>query len=179
MSFRLFPLVVALAATAGAQAPDTTGRAPGATVSGIVYDSMALRPLAGATVQLVDAGDLAGGVRTELTNLLGAFEFSDVPDGRYLLGFLHPVLDSLGVEPPMREVVVAGGPVSADVAIPSPARLLAAICGDRSVRDSAAVIFGVVRDARSHLPLADVRVAGAWQECSMTRDGFSQRVRRV
>ncbi|MGK2935869.1 MAG: carboxypeptidase regulatory-like domain-containing protein [Gemmatimonadaceae bacterium] len=180
MSFRLLPLVVALAATAGAQTPDTTGRAPGATVSGVAYDSMALRPLAGATVQLVDAGNLAGGVRTAITDPVGSFEFGDVPAGRYLLGFLHPVLDSLGVEPPVREVVVAGRrPVSADVAIPSPERMLAAICGERSVRDSGAVIFGVVRDAQSHLPLAGVSVIGAWQEFSMTRGGFSQRVQRV
>ena len=95
MSFRLLPVVVALAATAGAQTPDTTVRTRGATVSGIVYDSMALRPLAGATVQLVDAGNPAGGVRTAITDGLGAFEFTGVPDGGYLLGFLHAVLDSL------------------------------------------------------------------------------------
>ena len=179
MPFRLLMLVVALAATAGAQTPDTTGRA-GATVSGVVYDSVALRPLAGATVQLVDAGNPAGGVRTEITDALGSFAFSDVPNGGYLLGFLHPVLDSLGIESPLREVVVAGRrSVSADVAIPSPERLLAAICGEQSVRDSGAVIFGVVRDAHSHLPLAGVGVTGAWQEFSMTRGGFSQRVQRV
>ncbi|MEX0909213.1 MAG: carboxypeptidase-like regulatory domain-containing protein, partial [Gemmatimonadaceae bacterium] len=180
MPFRLLILVVALAARAGAQTPDTTGRAAGATVSGVVYDSMALRPLAGAAVQLVDAGNPAGGVRTEITDPLGSFAFSGVADGRYLLGFLHPVLDSLGVEPPVREIVVAGRrSVSADVAIPSPQRLLAAICGEQSVRDSGAVIFGVVRDAHSHQPLAGVGVTGAWQEFSMTRGGFSQRVQRV
>ena len=180
MSFRLLPLVVALAATAAAQTPDTTARAPGATVSGVVYDSMALRPLAGATVQLVDAGDPARGVRTEITDAEGAFAFSDVPSGGYLLGFLHPVLDSLGIESPVRQVVVAGArPLTADVAIPSPERMLAAICGVQSVQDSGAVIFGVVRDAQSHQPLVGVGVTGAWQEFSMTRDGFSQRVQRV
>lgn len=179
MLFRLLPLVVALAATAGAQTPDSTGRAT-ASVSGVVYDSMALRPLAGATVQLVDADNSAGGVWTAIADPTGSFEFSDVPDGRYLLGFLHPVLDSLGVDPPLREVRVAGGrPVSADVGIPSPRRLLAAICGERLVRDSGAVILGVVRDAQSHLPLAGVGVTGAWQEFSMKRGGFSRRVQRV
>ena len=180
MLVRLLPLVVALAASAGAQTPGTAGSAAGATVSGVVYDSMALRPLAGAAVQLVDAGDLATGVRTAIADQVGAFTFGDVADGRYLLGFLHPLLDSLGVEPPVREVVVAGGrSIVADVAIPSPRRLLAAICGERVVRDSGAVIFGVVRDAQSHLPLRGVGVTGAWQEFSMTRDGFTQRVQRV
>lgn len=179
MLFRLLPLVAALAATAGAQAPDTTGRARGTTVSGAVYDSLALRPLDGAIVQLVNAVNPAGVVWTAITDPLGAFGFSDVPDGRYLLGFLHPVLDSLGVEPPVREIVVAGRPVGADVATPSPQRFLAAICGGRSLRDSASVIFGIVRDAHSHSPLAGVGVTGAWQEFSMTRGGFSQRVQRV
>ena len=180
MPFRLLIFVVALSAPAGAQTPDTTGRAPGATISGVVYDSMALRPLGGATVQLVDARAPAAGVRTEITDALGSFAFSDVPNGGYLLGFLHPLLDSLGIESPLREVVVAGGrSVTADVAIPSPQRLLAAICGEQSVRDSGAVIFGVVRDAHSHRPLEGVGVSGAWQEFSMTRNGFSQRVQRV
>lgn len=180
MPLRLLVLVVTLAATAGAQTPDTAGRAAGATVSGVVYDSLALRPLAGAAVQLVNAGDPAAMVRTAIADEFGSFAFSDVPDGGYMLGFLHPLLDSLGVEPAVREVVVTGRrSVIADVGIPSPPRLLAAICGERAVRDSSAVIFGVVRDAQSHLPLAGVGVTGAWQEFSMTRVGFSQRVQRV
>ncbi|MEX1185647.1 MAG: carboxypeptidase regulatory-like domain-containing protein [Gemmatimonadaceae bacterium] len=180
MLVRLLLLVVALAAAAGAQTPDPTGRAAGATVSGVVYDSMALRPLAGATVQLVDAGNMAGGVRTEITDPSGSFAFSGVADGRYLLGFLHPVLDSLGVESPLREVVVTGGrPVLADVAIPSPRRLLAAICGEQSARDSGAVIVGIVRDARSHAPMAGVAVAAEWLEFSVRREGFTRRVQRA
>lgn len=180
MQVRLLMLGVALAANAEAQAPDTAGRGPGATVSGVVYDSLGMRPLAGAAVQLVDVGNPAAGVRTTIADEFGSFAFSGVADGGYLLGFLHPLLDSLGVEPALREVVVAGRQsVIADVSVPSPRRLLAAICGERAVRDSGAVIFGVVRDAQSHLPLAGVGVTGAWQEFSMTPDGFSQRVQRV
>src|SRR5687768_7066175 len=131
MLLRLLILVVTLAATAGAQTPDTVQRAAGATVSGVVYDSLALRPLAGAVVQLVDVGNPAAGVRTATADEAGSFSFSDVADGGYLLGFLHPLLDSLGVEPALREVVVAGRrSVIADVSVPSPRQLLAAICGE-------------------------------------------------
>lgn len=173
-------LILLLARTGDAQAPEAAPRAPGATVSGVVYDSLANRPLAGATVQLVDANDLAGAVRTAIADPLGSFTFSDVPDGRYLLGFLHPLLDSLGVEPPVREVVVAGRrSVHAGVAIPPPQRLLSAICGERAVRDSGAVIVGVVRDARTHMPVAGVAVTGEWQEFVMTREGFKRRVERI
>ncbi|MCR4340622.1 MAG: carboxypeptidase regulatory-like domain-containing protein [Gemmatimonadaceae bacterium] len=180
MPVRLVLLVVALAAPAGAQTPDTGARATGTTVSGVVYDSIAVRPLAGATVQLVHADDMAGNVRTDVSDAQGSFIFTDVQDGRYMLGFLHPVLDSLGVEPPVREVVVTGGrPVLADVAIPSPRRLLAAICGEQSVRDSGAVIVGIVRDARSHAPMAGVAVAAEWLEFSVRREGFTRRLQRA
>lgn len=180
MLLRLLTLVVTLAATAGAQTPDTTQRAPGATVSGVAYDSLGLRPLAGAVVQLVDVGNPAAGVRSATADEFGSFSFRDVADGGYLLGFLHPLLDSLGIEPALRELVVAGRrSVIADIWIPSPRQLLAAICGEHAVRDSAAVIFGVVRDAQSHLPLAGVSATGSWQEFAITRDGFSRRVQRV
>lgn len=161
-------------------AQETNLRAVGARVSGVVYDSVARRPLAEATVQLIRANDLAGAVRTAITDPLGSFMFSDVPDGRYLLGFLHPLLDSLGVEPPVREVVVVGDrPLTADVGIPSAERLLGAICGEQSARDSGAVIVGIVRDARSHAPVAGAAVAAEWLEFSVWREGFTRRVQRA
>jgi hypothetical protein len=91
--FAALILLLLAARTGESQTPATTSRA---TVSGVVYDSVALRPLAAATVQLVDADNVAGTVRTSVTDSLGWFMFDDVADGRYLLGFLHPVLESLG-----------------------------------------------------------------------------------
>ena len=46
-------LFAMLARIAGAQTSDTTRHPPGATVSGIVHDSVAHTPLAGAMVELV------------------------------------------------------------------------------------------------------------------------------
>jgi len=104
MWFRPLLVVVLLARPAAAQAPDTIHRAPGAAVSGVVRDSIARMPLAGAMVQLVAADGLASFIRTAVSDSLGRFTLGDVPDGRFTLGFFHPMLDSLGVEAPLRDV---------------------------------------------------------------------------
>lgn len=179
MRFRLLLLVVLLAPPAAAQAPDTTSRAPGATVSGVVRDSIARGPLAGAMVQLVGSDNLASYVRTAVSDSLGRFTILDVPGGRFTLGFFHPMLDSLGVEAPLRELYIDGrARVRADLAIPSPARLRAAICGPQSALDSGAVVIEVVRDAQDRAPVAGVTVSGEWIELSVSRVGFTRRIAR-
>lgn len=181
---RLRPLLVVallapLARLADAQPADTTHSLPLATVSGVVRDSIARVPLAGAMVQLVAADSPARFGRTEVSDSLGRFTLSDVPDGRYTLGFFHPMLDSLGVEAPLREVYVDGHrPVRADLGVPSPARLRAAICGPQSA-DSGAVVVGVVREAGDGAPAAGVTVTGEWLELSFRRDGLVRRMPRL
>lgn len=175
-------LVVLCARFAGAQVSDTVHREVGATVSGVVRDSVARVPLAGAMVQLVAAGGLARSGGTAVSDSLGRFTLADVPDGRYMLGFFHPLLDTLGVESPLREVSVDGHrPVRVDLAIPSPARLRAAICGPSpsSAPDSGAVVVGVVRDARSLAPAAGATVTGEWLELSFTPAGVVRRMPRL
>lgn len=169
MRFRPLLCVMLLARLAAAQASDTTRRPPGVPVSGIVHDSIARRPLGGAIVQLVAADSLTRAIGTTVSDSLGRFTLADVPAGRYMLGFFHPMLDSLGLEPTVREVRVDGrGPVHADLAIPSAARLRAAICGAPSGPDLAAVVVGVVRDARTRAPDAGATVTVEWLEISFS-----------
>jgi hypothetical protein len=180
MRAQLSVLLLILAQLAGAQVSDTSRSAAGAKVSGMVRDSIARGPLAGATVQLIAAEDQASFARTAVTDSSGIFVIHGVPDGRYLLGFFHPMLDSLGVEAPATEVRVVGGkPVRADLAIPSAARLRSAICGKRSGPDSAAVVVGVVRDARDGMPLSGVAVTGEWLELTFMKGGMVRRVPRL
>ena len=175
MRFRLLLCVVLLVRVASAQAPDTTRT----TVGGIVHDSIAGMPLAGAVVQLVSVDPSARLARTAITDSLGAFTLDDVPAGRYMLGFFHEMLDSLGVEPPVREVSVDGRrPLRADLAIPSPARLRAAICRAASAGDSGALVVGVVRDARDGVPAAKVTVAVMWVELSFGARGLTRHMPR-
>src|SRR5512138_941129 len=102
MLFRLATITALFAASAAAQTNGPRDNA-GATVSGVVRDSIANSPLADATVQLIASDDPARFERTTTSDSLGRFILRDVPLGRYMLGFFHPVLDSLGVEAPLRE----------------------------------------------------------------------------
>ena len=175
------PLAVC-ARFAAAQASDTSRRGSGGTVSGIVRDSLAQKPLTGAVVQLAAVDSLARFSRTAITDSLGRFTLRDVPDGRHVVGVLHPTLDSLGLEPPLREVSVEGHQaVRVDLAIPSPARLRAAICGPPSTSnpESAAVAIGIVRHALDRAPASDVTVTAEWLELSFTPRGVSRRILRL
>lgn len=159
-----------------AQPPDTARRGAGASVRGVVHDSIARAPLAGAAVQIVSAETFARFGRTATADSLGRFHFGDVPFGRYTIGFFHPVLDSLGIAAPLREVRVDdSASVLADLAVPSAARIRAAVCGG----SASGMVVGIVREARDSAPAAGVRVAGEWMELTIGGGGIANRLRRL
>ena len=181
LSFVLFALV---APSAGAQAP-APARVPArasrgvAIVSGTVYDSLAKRPLADAMVQLVASDSQARFGQTVTSDAKGMFQFTDVPDGRYMLGFLHPVLDSVGLEPIVKELVVANQQtMRVALSTPSPVRLRATICGPATPANSGGLLVGTVRRANDHKTASDVAVVAEWIEYSIGRGGVSRRTPR-
>lgn len=179
MLLRAIALAVLLTSLAGAQTTTPSGTG-GAAVSGTVRDSLAHTSLAGATVQLVAADNPARFGSMAISDSLGRFSFAAVPAGRYNIGFFHPLLDSLGVDAPLREVIVDGTrPVRADVATPSAARFKAAICGARVATDSNGVIIGVVRDAKEGTVVPNASVTGDWLEYSFTATGIVRKLPRL
>lgn len=179
MRYRPLVLLALLARLGALEAQEAAARlVPGWPVAGTVHDSIARAPLHGAIVQLVSAEDLAAFSRSTTSDAHGRFHFADVPGGRYLIGFFHALLDSLGLEPPMREIVVGRRRVRADLAIPSPARMRAAICGPRQPTDSGGVLVGIVRDAGTGRPLTDVTVIVEWTELTLSRGLFVTRAPR-
>jgi hypothetical protein len=169
-------LIAVVARVGTAQSPDSTHPPTGATVSGVVRDSIAHAPLAGAMVQLVgaDSGTTFG--RTVASDALGRYTLTNLPDGHYTIGFFHPMLDSLGVEPPLRAVQIEGHrPMRVDLASPSVGQVRSAVCGASSSADSGAIVVGIVRDARDRAPAAGVAVTGEWLELSFTTQGLVRR----
>ncbi len=172
----------ALVHRAAAQVRDSTPRAVGATVRGVVRDSIARAPLAGAWVQLVSHEAAAAPSRTVIADSLGQFAFDDVAIGRYALGFFHPLLDSLGVEAPVREIQISRQrTLRADLAIPSADRMRAAICGVPRQKGASggAVVIGTVRGAADRAPVEGATVTVEWLELTFERGLVSSRRPRV
>lgn len=150
---------------------------PGAKISGVVTDSIAHTALKHATVQLVARDDPSKALSTEADSL-GRYAFKDVPAGQYRLGFFHEMLDSLGIDPPLKEINVSETkPIEVDLGIPSAARIRTAICGAGSSNDSGAAIIGFVRDSKG-TAAPGVNVSGDWLEYGIGRGGITRRLAR-
>ena len=110
------------------------------TVVGTVTDSVGHHPLAGALVQLASSGSF---VKSTNTDSLGSYRIDSVPPGKYLLGFFHPTLDSLGIDvSPKQVTVVAAGEQHVDLAIPPAQRIAAQLCHDAKGNDSTGLLIG-------------------------------------
>ncbi|HEX6573378.1 MAG TPA: carboxypeptidase regulatory-like domain-containing protein [Gemmatimonadaceae bacterium] len=150
--------------------PASVLSAQGLSVSGVVHDSISNTPLEGAMVQIAQ-GEFT---KTATSDATGRYMLSDIPPGTYTLGFFHPVLDSIGVEAPTKQVTLSNRGVIVDLSVPSPARLRTAICGPAPSADSVALIIGTVRDAATDQPATGVKVTGEWLEYVINRGGMNR-----
>src|SRR5690348_3334592 len=166
------------AAMQGGTAAPTNGATPVA-VTGTVYDSIAHAPLEGANVQLVDP-EHASRAYNAMTDAHGAFAIPSVTPGRYAIGFYHPSLEALGIQPPLTGIdVESGHPASILLTVPGASRIAEIVCGARTPSDSSGALVGMVRDADSGAPLAGATVAATWWETRIVAHGIQQLKRRV
>ena len=129
---------------------------PGATLAGVVWDSVAGGPLRGARVSL-DGTQYA----TE-TDADGRFVLRDLPEGTFGVLLRAPRLDSLAYAPGPEPVVLARGQTaSLSLAVPPRARLAGAACGEPA--EGMASVSGTVRSPGG-VPVAGARVIAAWGE---------------
>ena len=173
MRVPLLIAVVLLTRLANAQA----GR--GVTVSGVVRDSTVGAPLAGALVQIL-ADSVSAVPRTVVADSTGRYRIDGVTRGRYLIQFIHPMLDSLTLEPILKAFTVAGDrPMEFDLGIPSGRQLRPLFCGAQAARNSGGAFVGIVRDARDGKPIQGVSVVAEWVDLVIGRGGMGQRPSRL
>jgi hypothetical protein len=147
-----------------------------------VYDSLAGAPLAAALVQFMPLeGSLAGVARrTVETDSAGAFDGLDLPAGRYLVGFFHPRLDSLGLEPPTRRLELRAGRASrVELGVPSAVSIIAERCGVAAAVQSGGVLLGSVRDALHASQVQDAFISAQWSAISISGRGARALVQRA
>jgi hypothetical protein len=150
-----------------------------AAVAGIVFDSLAMRGLAGATVQLVTAGEQATS-RSTKSDATGHFEFIDVPIGSYLIGFFHPKLDSLGLTSETKRLDLrVDQPLQTQLSVPSGRTLARTVCGASFVTEESGLLMGYVRGADQSMPRADAKVTVRWAELIIEEGGIRRVVSRA
>jgi hypothetical protein len=161
---------VSLPATAIASAQ---GRA---SLSGVVFDSVAGRPVVGATVQVTGAaGAIVGRSASAITDTAGRYAVSNLSPGRYIAGFFHDALDTLGLVGAPRAVDVIDTSATLDLATPSPRTIIGTICGANSVTDSVGLLIGHVNRSGTSTPLTGATVTVEWGETIIEKGSVRQR----
>jgi hypothetical protein len=140
------------------------------SVAGTVFDSVAMRPLAGAQVQIVARNAPEGAMRSAVTDADGRYELQ-LPPGSYLAVFESAALDSLGVKvEPVAFDVRGDGRADVHMAVPAPTRIVAALCG--RANEEIGVLVGFLRDARTGNPVASGKVEALWHELIIRKGGL-------
>lgn len=155
-------LLAWLSATASAQS------AVRARVAGAVFDSLSMKPLSGAVVRIVRTDDPSIG-RSATTDSTGAFAYDSVAAGGWLATFLHPVLDSLRLEPGIVRLEIADtGSIHVPLFTPSARSLVAVACGTGTA-DDLGVVVGAVRDANDDGIVVGATVELRWPEWTLAK----------
>lgn len=149
-------MVVGLVLPCGALSAQATGGT--GTVVGVVFDSLMMRPLPGASVWTAD------GLRSALSDSAGRFTLDSVAPGPQLVLAGHPMADSVGVYTLSATVQVeAGMTATVTLAVPSYAAIAASMCPTTTVTNgNGGILFGVVRDAATGGPLAGAVATLTW-----------------
>lgn len=167
MNLRVYVPLVALLQiawpVARASAQTTTVDVMKSTVEGRVYDSLSRAPLSGAAVSLVSADSrLTYGA---VSDSIGRYVLQGVQPGAYLVGFFHPLLDSIGIQSPVRRVTIAApgrSPTRVDLGVPSADRIHDSVCGARAKGDSTGIFVGHVQDATTRGFVSGATITAHW-----------------
>lgn len=181
MMFRRLSLIALLGGPLYAQGS-------GHTVSGVVFDSVAGMPLAGAIVQIGLVGDGPVGVGDKgirrlfsaTADTMGRYRIPGLPDGQFVVGFQHDALNVIGLESPLRALqLAADSNVILDLAIPAGPALRAHLCGDAVRLEGEGMLVGYVIDAERQQTLPGAVVRARWVELALERNNYRAVTRTV
>ncbi len=159
---------VAAAHSQAALSTSATGR-----ITGQVFDSLANQPLGGASVFLV------GTAIATKTDPAGRYAFDSLPAGSYHVAFESATLDSIGLTPESRSVVLRVGSVdTVDLSVPSIGALLRVMCPQSQAAGGQSILVGSIHDATSGAPVSTATITLSWVELSVENKRV-QRLRHV
>ena len=163
MNFVLgFPRVLAVVVSVSAVSMMPLGAQDTAGLSGIVYDSTAMAPLAGARVGVI------GTKAATVSDSDGRFTLDGVAAGTHWVSFFHPRLQELGVSPPSRQIRFRGGETTdVELAVPSETTLLVGWCMIEQPGTGYGAVSGIVTDS-----LTGVAMPGALVTVTPGISGF-------
>jgi len=155
----------ALAVSFAAALP-VASAAQGITVTGVVFDSIAGAPLAGARVQIASR-DSSTGPTTATTDRTGRYRIAGLAAGRFVIGFYHETLDALGLDAPVREVELGtDAGVTVNLGIPSGPVVYALRCGTADGARTG-MLAGLVRRDGGSVALAGAKVTAEWRAIAL------------
>ena len=171
---RLALLILALLSAPFAAVAAQTTSASGTIIRGVVFDSLEMRGLAGATVQIADASGKPW-TRSVATDSAGRFTVEDVPIGTYLIGFFHSKLDSLAIATMnFRADVRTPDPLDVRLGVPSARTIARALCGRTAIADSTGLFMGYLRGADNSMPRPNGTVVVRWSELIIEKGKISR-----
>jgi hypothetical protein len=141
-------------------------------VQGVVFDSVANRPLADATVQLA-AREGPSAPLTATSDAGGRYLIANVAPGRYVLGFYHDALTALGLDAPLRSLDVGSDSlVMADLAVPASRTIRTLRCGESAFESSSGMMVGFIRDAEQRAAVPGAKLQLAWRAFALDAGNY-------
>ncbi|MEO8334288.1 MAG: carboxypeptidase-like regulatory domain-containing protein [bacterium] len=142
-----------------------------ARIDGVVVDSIHSKSLGEATVFLTRIEPANPEfTRTILSDKGGHYQLDSLSAGRYAIWFNHPILDSLEVTVPLRELTLgAGERAHIELGVPSGLTLRRNACPGVPLAERTGAVNGTVTDAESERPLLGATVVVSWEEIAIDR----------
>ena len=164
-------LVAGLVAAGSAISKQASVRATDSVlVRGTVYDSLAGVSLVGANIQLVGVSGAVTHLRfTATSDSAGRFTILNVASGRYVVGFYHQILDSLGIDVAEHVVDIDSKNSSITLTTPSVATLVSTLCGTAAstAPRREGLLIGHVRNAATETAVVGGTVRVQWPDVQL------------